>query len=278
MVQLKSNYLYYGGHHMKFDFHTHHDRCGHAQGTIREYIEAALQNNLQIIGISDHSPMLAEQEDRPSPGGCMAKSEFTAYVEEVLELKQEFAGQIDVLLGVEADFIPEHLELYGNFLRQYPFDYIIGSVHEFAGIGLYDTGHWEQLTSAGKFELKNSYYNYVTQSAKSGLYDILGHVDALNRYFPGYPELRTELADTTLQTIANHDVVIEINSSDDNWVPDSWILERALHYGVKTTFGSDAHEPERVGDAFEEVKKHLLDIGYREWAIFKNRKRTMIPL
>lgn len=41
---------------MKFDLHTHHFRCGHADGNIRDYIEAGIQSGLQAIGISDHSP------------------------------------------------------------------------------------------------------------------------------------------------------------------------------------------------------------------------------
>lgn len=263
---------------MIFDLHTHHQRCGHAQGSVRDYISAALDKNLAYIGISDHTPFFAEPEDHPDPGACMAKSDFPAYILEVLALKQEFAGQIDVLLGVEADFIPDCLDLYRGILQSYPFDYIIGSVHEFAGISLYDSDYWDQLTREAKLEVKNSYYNHVAQSAAAGLYDILGHVDALNRYFPGYADLHPETAENMLKTIAEHGIAMEINSSDDLWVPDHWLLERALHYGVKVTFGSDAHEPERVGEHFSDIRKHLLDIGFREWAVFKNRERIMLPL
>ncbi|MWV46786.1 histidinol-phosphatase HisJ family protein [Paenibacillus sp. HJL G12] len=263
---------------MTFDLHTHHNRCGHAHGSIRDYITAAVEKGMSYIGISDHTPFFAETDDRPSPEASMAKSEFPAYIQEVLSLKQEFAGQIEVLLGVEADFLPDSLDLYRNILGSYPLDYIIGSVHDFEGVSLYDTGYWERLSPQGRLELKESYYSYIEQSAKSGIYDILGHVDALNRYFPGYSVLRTEMAEHTLRTIAAHDIVIEINSSDELWVPDTWLLERALHYGVKVTFGSDAHEPARVGEYFEAIRKHLLDIGFREWAIFKNRERIMLPL
>ncbi|GIP30014.1 histidinol-phosphatase [Paenibacillus sp. J23TS9] len=263
---------------MTFDLHTHHNRCGHAHGSIRDYINAAVEKGMPYIGISDHTPLFAETDDHPSPEASMAKSEFPEYIREVLALKQEFAGQIEVFLGVEADFLPDHVDLYRSILHAYPFDYIIGSVHDFDGVSLYDTRHWEQLSPEGKLELKNSYYSYIAQSAKSGLYDILGHVDALNRYFPGYDKLRTEMADYTLSTIAAHDIVIEINSSDELWVPDGWLLERALHFGVKVTFGSDAHEPSSVGEYFNEIRKHLIEIGYREWAIFKNRERIMLPL
>ena len=39
----------------------------------------------------------------------MAKSEFPRYIEEVLQLKQEYEGKIDVLLGVESDYFPDHV-------------------------------------------------------------------------------------------------------------------------------------------------------------------------
>lgn len=263
---------------MKFDFHTHHERCGHATGSVRDYIESAIEQGLDMIGISDHTPFFASAEDRPSLTGSMAKSEFPKYIREVVELKKQYHGKIEVLLGIEADFLPEHLELYRSVIAAYPLDYVIGSVHEFAGIGIYDSAYWESLTAARKMEVKKLFYDYIAQSAKCGLYDILGHVDSLNRYFSGYSELRTEAADVMLKAVAESDVVIEINSSDNHWVPDGDLLERAHRYGVKVTFGSDAHEPERVGEHFAAVAGYLYDIGYREWAIFRHRERFMVPI
>lgn len=263
---------------MKFDFHTHHERCGHATGSIREYINAAIDKGLQSIGISDHTPIFASNEDHPSPGGTMAKSEFSKYVEEVLALKKEYAGKIEVLLGIEADFIPEHLDLYRKIISSYSFDYIIGSVHQYHGISIYNGKYWDELASQEKVEVKEKYYDYIFQSAESGMYDILGHVDALKRYYSGYTDVMTEATDFTLKTIAKNDVVIEINSSDENWAPGADFLERALYFGVKVTFGSDAHKPEEVGNHFEAVQKHLKEIGFREWATFRSRKRYMHPL
>jgi histidinol-phosphatase (PHP family) len=85
---------------LKFDFHTHHHRCGHARGTIRDYIEAAINKGLDIIGISDHCPDFARAEDLPYPQIAMAKSALQNYVEEILQLKEEYKGKIEVLLGV----------------------------------------------------------------------------------------------------------------------------------------------------------------------------------
>ncbi|SDM78355.1 histidinol-phosphatase (PHP family) [Paenibacillus jilunlii] len=69
--------------------------------------------------------------------GHSAKSEFPAYIAEVLALKKEFAGRIAVMLGIEADFLPQSLELYREIIAGYPFDYVIGSIHDFGGISIY---------------------------------------------------------------------------------------------------------------------------------------------
>lgn len=268
---------------MKFDFHTHHERCGHAEGTIRDYIEAALAEGLQMIGISDHSPYFGSTEDHPHPDIAMAASEFPNYVREVMELKKEYAGKIDVLLGVESDFFPEHIEAYRKVYAQYPFDYIIGSVHRSDKISIFNKNRWRNLTTRQQQEQKERYYDLITASARSGMFDILGHIDAMKANYPAFSDIQTEAVDRTLQVISESDIAIEINTSGKTklvggWYPSDEILERALYYGVKVTFGSDAHIPSRVGDEFEQVRQRLKEIGFKEWAYFKERKRYMTEL
>lgn len=41
-----------------FDLHTHHDRCEHAEGSIRDYVEAAIDNGLEIIGFRSFASFL----------------------------------------------------------------------------------------------------------------------------------------------------------------------------------------------------------------------------
>jgi len=268
---------------MKFDFHTHHERCGHAKGTIRDYIESAIEQGLDMIGISDHSPYFGSDHDQPHPDIAMATSEFPHYVREVLELKKEYAGKIDVLLGVESDFFPEHLDAYRAIYAQYPFDYIIGSVHRSDNISIFNKNRWKNLSKKQQQEQKERYLDLIADSAKSGMFDILGHIDAMKANYPAFSDIQTEAVDRTLQIIAEYDVAIEINTSGKTkmvggWYPSDEILERALHYGVKVTFGSDAHIPSRVGDEWELVKQRLKEIGYKEWAYFKERKRYLTAL
>ncbi|ALS23439.1 MULTISPECIES: histidinol-phosphatase [Paenibacillus] len=268
---------------MKFDLHTHHERCGHAVGTIRDYIEAGIARGLQVIGISDHSPYFASESDREQPGIAMAKSEFKRYVDEVLKLKEEYRGRIEVLLGVESDFFPEHADVYRKVYEQYPFDYIIGSVHLSGGVSIFNKKRWNGLTDRQKVEQKELYYDLIEQSARSGMFQILGHIDAMRGFYPAFSDIQTDAVDRTLKTIGEIGIAIEINTSGKTkdcggWYPIDPILERALHYGVNVTFGSDAHVPGRVGDDWEEVAVRLKEIGFREWVYFKEKQMHKVPL
>jgi histidinol-phosphatase (PHP family) len=268
---------------IKFDLHTHHDRCGHAKGTIKDYVESAIDKGLSIIGISDHSPYFSSEEDQPYPHISMAKSQFQEYVQEVLQLKQQYSGKIDVLLGVESDFFPEQVEKYRSCFKPYPFDYIIGSVHHVDGVSIFKKDRWEGLTEHQKLQTKDNYYHLIEKSARSGMFQILGHIDAMKGYYPAFSTIQTKAIEHTLKVIGENDMAIEINTSGKTkdvggWYPSDEILELANHYGVRVTFGSDAHIPDRVGDEFELVREKLKEIGYKDWVYFKEKKRIGVML
>jgi histidinol-phosphatase (PHP family) len=268
---------------MKFDFHTHHERCGHALGTIQDYIEQAIKHGMDMVGISDHSPFFGSDEDHPEPQTSMAKSEFSNYVNEVLRLKDRYKDRIEVLLGVESDFFPEPADIYQNIYRQYPLDYIIGSVHVSNGISIFSRNRWNDLVEVDLVREKEIYNDLIRQSARSGMFDILGHIDCMKTNYPEFSNIITNAVEETLKVIAENDVAIEVNTSGKikkcaDWHPTIEILERAHFYGVKVTFGSDAHKAERVGDEWEQVRTVLKEIGFKEWAIFRQRQREMVRL
>ncbi|WP_127579514.1 histidinol-phosphatase [Paenibacillus koleovorans] len=267
----------------KFDLHTHHERCGHAVGGIRDYIEAAVSEGLQVIGISDHSPYFGGEDDKPWPGIAMGKSEFDIYVAEVLRLKKLYAGQIEVLLGVESDFFPEHTQVYRNVYEAYPFDYIIGSVHLSGGVSIFNRNRWKGLKDAEKIRQKNIYYELIQQSARSGMFQILGHIDAMKGFYPAFSAIQTRAVEETMKVIGECGIAIEINTSGKTkdvggWYPSDDILELALHYGVDVTFGSDAHKPSRVGDDWEQVAARLREIGFKDWVFFRQKEPVRVAL
>jgi histidinol-phosphatase (PHP family) len=268
---------------LKFDLHTHHERCGHATGSIRDYIEAAVSGGLQVVGISDHSPYFASDQESPFPLIAMAKRDFKVYVDEVLRLKEQYKGKIEVLLGVESDFFPEHAEVYRKVYDGYPFDYIIGSVHQCGGVSIFNRRRWKGLNEQGQIAQKECYYDLIQQSARSGMFQILGHIDAMKGFYPAFSAIQTKAVEDTMRIIGDCGVAIEINTSGSTkdvggWYPADDILEMALHYGIDVTFGSDAHIPSRVGDEWDLVAARLKEIGFKDWVFFRQKERVRVSL
>lgn len=267
---------------VKFDMHTHHERCGHAEGSIRDYIEAAIEHGLDIVGISDHSPFFYSEKDQLYPNIAMKKSAFQHYVQEILELQKEYKEKITVLLGVEADFFPEYIGLYRTELGRYPFDYIIGSVHFTDGESIFEKSRWDNTSDEQKLAMKELYYQLIAQSAKSGLFQILGHIDAMKTFYHPFSKIETKKVDRALKVIAEQGVAIEVNTSGPlkgcDWYPSDEILERAHYFDVDVTFGSDAHIPERTGDQFQLVQDKLKQIGFKNWCYFKQQEKFYVPL
>ncbi|MEW2289180.1 histidinol-phosphatase [Streptomyces sp. NPDC047841] len=268
---------------MAFDLHTHHNRCGHADGSLRDYVEAALAAGLETIGFSDHSPFFGEPEDHHRPWVAMAKSEFRRYLAEAAALREEYRDRIEILIGVESDFFPEHTGVYGSVYANTDLDYVIGSVHVLGELDIFHPDRWRDTSEEFLLQEKERYCDLVAASARSGLFDILGHIDALRGNCPELGAIKTPAVERMLRAIAESDVVVEVNTSGNTklcggWYPDEDLLDRARHHGIRLTFGSDAHTPARVGEDHEKVRAHLRSLGYREWWVFERRKPRRVPL
>ncbi|WP_127581510.1 histidinol-phosphatase [Paenibacillus koleovorans] len=267
---------------MRLDYHTHHERCGHAQGTMRDMIEAALAAGVTQLGLSDHSPLFFLEDDHPSPGMTMARSEFPRYVEEMLALRDEYAGRIDIRIGVESDYMPGWMERYRGIYAGYPLDYVIGSVHYFEGLHVFNRTRWE-AADADPLRTFTLYIRLVQEAARCGVFDILGHLDAVKGLGVVPADPLTELWDETVRIIADADIAVEVNTSGARkpareWFPSTDLLERLHRAGVRFTFGSDAHSPDQLLYDWEPVVDYLHAIGVRQLATFRNRRRELVPL
>lgn len=267
---------------MILDYHTHHDRCGHAQGSLRDMIEAALAAGVDQLGLSDHSPLFFLPDDHPSPGMTMARSEFPAYVEEMRRLREEYAGRLDIRLGVESDYMPGWMERYNSIYAGYPLDYVIGSVHYFEGRHVFDRTRWE-AEDADPLRTFTHYIGLVQEAARCGVFDIMGHLDAVKGLGVVPDSPLTELWDETVRIIAEANLAVEVNTSGARkparaWFPSTDLLERLHRAGVVFTFGSDAHSPAQLLHDWEAVTEYLRSIGVTQLATFRNRRREMVPL
>ncbi|MCH8291434.1 histidinol-phosphatase [Candidatus Poribacteria bacterium] len=265
---------------IKIDYHTHHYRCGHARGTIEDYICKAIELGLEEIGISDHSPLYFREGNDPGPGSAMAKHELPEYVDEVLALREKYRNRIIVRLGMESDYIENMEDEYAVIYAQYPFDYLIGSVHFFDGRHIYDRRRWERGVNVEA--AYREYFRLVRKSAKSGIFDVLGHITAVKAYSPKiHPKILNELYEETLGVIAEYGCCVEINTSGYRKTkaepfPDYQMIEKCVDYGIPLTFGSDCHDPSEVTHSRVRVESLLREYGITELLTFDQRNRVSI--
>ena len=262
---------------MRIDYHTHHARCGHAVGTLEEYVQSAIRLGLEEIGLSDHMPLLHVDPADYYPDMAMPLEELPRYVEEALRLKEKYRDRIRVRVGLEGDFIEGYEEQIARIVEGYPWDYVIGSVHF---LGRWDITDFRQVHNwEGKrvVEVYERYYDAVKKAAATGLYDFIGHIDAIKRFGYRPEEDVTPLEDEALAAAARHGLAIELNAAGRHapaaeMYPSERMLMRARELGIPVTFGSDAHHPEKVGQLAEEAAALLKRVGYTHLATFENRR------
>jgi len=272
---------------MHIDYHTHHERCGHAVGKLEEYVQRGIQLGLQQLGLSDHLPLIHVDPASYYPEMAMPMAELPRYVEECLTLKERYRGVIDLRVGLEADYIEGYEDQISEILTTYPWDYLIGSVHF---LGEWDITDYRQVDGwEGKDELEvyRLYYDAVKKSALSGLYDIIGHMDVIKRfgYGPQTPEGKAEVRTLELETlkvIADSGIAMELNASGltkpcAEMFPAEHLLQEAFKLSIPLTLGSDAHDPAKLGDGLQEARSMLWHTGFRELAVFEGRRRTTVP-
>lgn len=268
---------------MLIDYHTHHARCGHAVGSLEDYVKRGIEIGLGQIGLSDHMPLLHVDPASYYPEMAMPMEELPRYVEEAFALKAKYAGQIDVRVGLEGDYIEGCEEAIERIVTAYPWDYVIGSVHFLGEWDITDfrqTHGWEGRDPMAVYE---QYYDAVCKAAASGFYDYIGHIDVVKRFGfkPGGDV--THLEQMALEAAAKAGIAIELNASGlrmpcAEMFPSRRMIEYAKELGIPVTIGSDCHQPERLGQYLDEARALLREAGYTQLAVFERRKRSFVEL
>ncbi len=112
---------------IKNNYHTHTWRCQHAIGSEREYIETAIQMGIQKIGFSDHIP--CPYTDGYVSHIRMTMEQANEYASCIRALQIEYKDQIEILLGFEAEYIPEFYDKQKKMAEQIGCDYMIMGQH-----------------------------------------------------------------------------------------------------------------------------------------------------
>jgi histidinol-phosphatase (PHP family) len=253
------------------DYHIHTRMCRHAEGEPREYVERAVALGMDEMGFADHLPFLAgwEPRDDLTDDWAMRPDELDGYCTTVLDLAREYAADVRIVLGIEADFIPDTLEETAAALRQYPFEYVIGSVHIVGDRFGFD--HPEmvgRLEAYGIDRIHLESLELTRQAAESGLFDVVGHLDHAKKFGPPRDrEAVAAAASAALRAVAAAGMRVEINTGGlrkpvGETFPGPALLAEAHALGIPLVLGSDAHRPEHVGHGFERAAELARAAGY----------------
>lgn len=157
--------------------HTHSTMCD-GKNTLAEMARAAFEAGAVSFGASGHS-----HTPIPEDEGGVLPVDMSAYRAEVLRLREEYAGRMEVLLGIELDNCAD--------VTAEGFDYWIGSAHRLKGPdGQLYTVDWDKETLAAcqteafysdGYAMVESYYAEVRRMAAMRP-TILGHVDLIAKF------------------------------------------------------------------------------------------------
>ncbi|GFI62126.1 histidinol-phosphatase [Clostridiales bacterium] len=256
------------------DFHIHSTYCD-GKNTLLEIAEAAEKKGLNAIGFSGHAYTPFDKSY------CMSMENTLKYIEEAKRLKAEYAGRMEVYLGIEMDIFSQ------SDLAD--MDYVIGSVHY-----VLKDGHHLPVDESEKLFLDNineyydgdvfrfceDYYKEITQLASVDEVDIIGHLDLLNKFNEGgrlfdIHNKRYETAiNEAIYNLAAREKILEINTGAmargyrSRPYPDMDILKKWNSLGGEIIFSSDAHSIDGLCYKFDEAEKIAKSCGFSKAVIF----------
>ena len=234
---------------MYANYHSHTYRCGHAVGTEREYVEAAVAAGLRTLGISDHSPQPVP-EDFDDSGVRMNLRDLEDYAGTVMRLKEEYKDRIDIRLGVELEYFPDYFEYISRRLKDAGVEYMIQGQHYL--------GRRAGEPYIGRICVRDDLKRYVDQTIEgmsTGRYFYLAHPD-----LPNYGETDDNYLfemSRLCEAAKKLDVPLEINLlgiRSCRHYPREAFWELAGRIGCRTVIGCDSHKPCDVTDPGSEKK------------------------
>ncbi|MCL2370340.1 MAG: histidinol-phosphatase HisJ family protein [Firmicutes bacterium] len=242
-------------------------------------VRQAIKFGLTHIVIADHMDINGATI---AGGGGDLPHNAAKYIQTIQDLKSRYKDEIYVSLGVEAGYSSAGAKATADVIKNYPFEYIINSIHIVDGIDCYWESYFKAQAKIGRHRdtVYNRYYETIAESLDCPYpYNAVAHPDYIVRNAP-YPNKIFEysefapILDTILKKMIDQDKILEFNTTSyitPLVMPQ--IFERLYKLGGrKICFSSDAHTTERIGDKYPLACQIMRDIGYKYWTVIQNNK------
>lgn len=262
------------------DLCTYHSHCTFYDGKApaEEFVKAAIEAGFHSYGVSSHSPLPFDTR------WSLSKGDVEAYLREMERLKKQYAGQIELYVGLEIDYLNDGWGPANDYFQRMPLDYRIGSVHLVTNG---ETG--EMMDMDGSFDdfrenfrnvyhddLKHLVRDYFRSSARMvelGGFDFVAHLDKISMNGSLVEPMLTEqawyneLLREYLQLIAEKGVMVEVNTKAYTkkglMFPNVKYFKWLKELNIPVMVNSDAHLPQLVNDNRELAFRLLRDAGVK---------------
>ncbi len=231
---------------MTANYHTHTPRCGHAEGSEREYIEAAIEAGISELGFADHAPMpfsadLPMENLNRLHSMRMSLSQAEDYVNTLISLREEYKNDIKLYIGFEVEYFEDCFDSFTELIKDYPIEYLIMGQH-FQRPSQKPVVYNGDVTRSKT--VLTSYVDDVVAGIKTGKMTYIAHPDLI--FFHGDLDCY-EREMTRLINCANENKVpLEFNFLGLRYMrnyPTFAFWELASNIGCDVVFGYDAHSP-----------------------------------
>ncbi|MCH2115351.1 MAG: histidinol-phosphatase HisJ family protein [Pirellulales bacterium] len=258
-----------------YETHSHTPLCKHAVGLPEEYAAVAEARGLRGIVITCHNPM----PDGFAPHVRMDLNEFGKYLDMVARAREAWDGRVDVRLGLEADYFAGFEPWLEKQLASSDFHYVLGSVHP--QIAEFRQQYWRE----DPVEVQRIYFQLLADAAETQLFDSMAHPDLIKNETPHHwrPAQIMDEIRRCLDRVAAVGVAMELNTSGVNKVvsemnPFPEMLVEIASREIPVVIGSDAHNPGRVADGFQQGLDLLSECGFTQVSYFVNRVRHDVDI
>ena len=243
------------------DYHVHIERGPYTRDWLNRFIEQAHKAGIQSLGISEHAYRFHQTKhllDNP-----WVNQRKTQDLEEYINLVQEAKKDcgIDLKLGIEMDWMPENSDDMKAFLKQYPFDYSIGSIHWLGGFGFDLEEMKEQWKQGLVEEIYNTYFSLLEKMIEQAPCTIIGHADVIKVF--GFKSDNAHYWYKKLTPLIKQSGMwVEVSTA--GWrkpvkeiYPNASWVKMLVYEGVPLVLSSDAHKPEDVGALYPQALDFL---------------------
>ncbi len=226
------------------NFHTHNYLCGHACGTVTDYVRQAVANGYEVIGISDHCACPIGSYEP-----YMTRSSLvTDYLPQFEEADNKFGDRIQIKKGVEIEYFDGCDGYYKDLLDK--LDYLIMGQHEFLQDGKRKNSFFEGTDEASIA----AYFENVEKGVRSGYFAIVAHPDLIFYRGPKITDRIVGAFDSLVKTAKEFDVPLELNANGIRnhgfRYPTDLLVDLCKKYGAPVVVSSDCHNPKELCDGY----------------------------